>query len=51
MRGNLAIIGLLLVGLAASALWAIIDWEIGPEFWPAVPLFALLGVLILREAL
>ena len=51
MRGNLTITGVLLVGLAATALGAIIEWEIGPEFWPAVPAFALLGALILREAL
>ena len=51
MRGNLAIIGVLLVGLAALTLWALIEWEVGPEFWPAVPVFALLGVLMLREVL
>jgi hypothetical protein len=51
MRQNLAEIGVLLIALAALMLWAIIDWQVGPEFWPAVPTFALLGALILREAL
>ena len=36
--------------LAAALTWAMLDWQIGPEFWPAVPAMVLLGWLFWRRA-
>lgn len=40
--------GLLIVAaLLALSVW---DWQLGPEFLPAAPVLALLGLLFLRSA-
>ena len=51
MRNRLIEQGVLLIVSAVLLVLLIMDWQVGPEFWPAVPTFALLGALILREAL
>jgi D-arabinose 1-dehydrogenase-like Zn-dependent alcohol dehydrogenase len=49
MRGYLALSGALLCAVAVLLMLSIWRWEIGPEFWPAVPGLGALGVLMLRE--
>ena len=49
MRWYLALSGALLCGLSVLCALSIWRWEIGPEFWPAVPAMAVLGLLMLGE--
>jgi len=51
MRNRLIEQGVLLIVSAVLLVLLIMDWQVGPEFWPAVPLLALLGALFIWEAL
>ena len=49
-RGLAPALGFGLLVLAALLVLAVFDWQLGPEFLPAAPVLALLGLLFLRSA-
>ena len=49
-RGLAWEMGVCLLIVAALLALAVLDWQLGPEFLPAAPVLALLGLLFLRSA-
>ena len=49
-RGHAWEMGVCLLIVAALLALAVLDWQLGPEFLPAAPVLALLGLLFLRSA-
>jgi len=49
-RGLAWEMGVCLLIVAALLALAVFDWQLGPEFLPAAPVLALLGLLFLRSA-
>ena len=49
-RGHAWEMGVCLLIVAALLALAVFDWQLGPEFLPAAPVLALLGLLFLRSA-
>ena len=49
-RGLAWALGFGLVVLSALLALAVFDWQLGPEFLPAAPVLALLGLLFLGSA-
>lgn len=45
MRGDLFVIGCILGLMAGGLTVSIWQWQVGPEFWPFVPVFILVGAL------
>lgn len=49
-RGLAWEMGVCLLIAAVLLALAVFDWQLGPEFLPAAPVLALLGLLFLRSA-